>query len=852
MVYPNRNYVNMSVSKAPPGGSRVPHGGTGSSAYAGVLALVFLVGITGTHAQNLYFPSDTEFCSGWVGYGICKGAGAQDASSMCDSSICMFYAGSPSRCDISNTQAWDTAKGGSSAGWLEELDMLCGGNIDSSTENPVCEASDRCMEVHNGTSYECKPFPSKSKETLVAWNAPDAIIAFDQALRHEYYCPSVSISQDSDRDFCASLPGCEVYDSSGNDICQFVSEYGAYDIVTTCGSAGFSFDAADKNAIAVATFKDSWVSLEMFVNGKFPNYASSGSSVRWPTGEEYCAAWEVDTVCKQGYPTPDNATSCDADAKCAFQVSANECLGSNTTGAGPVLSYEDAWSYNEILHNTGLADEYKLAELLLNCSTYNNDTDTAACDADPSCAMNWKKLRLAERSCEISHEIIARYAIDEDGAPFPYAKRAELDAYHDQVCFFMPDETACNADSLCAWDSIWVPGGCGPSPDSYTVTAMNACVYYDQTGNFWESTKTLSAFADLLAGGFDGSFERSNVERIKYPGDVGCQLQCENWGYDQAACDAKPYYCQWNSDVSRCVSAVGEEACPEGKPTERWLPFAYSAVAAEQDRFNDAFRESENKIIRVDWRGLDFAYVRMLLRDVETFNIHERLFIDWFAWHVIYEQTDRLIQLNVDFEIYSTYEDALARSKNTRWTYCVDSPINDDLNPFPGGCAPESDSDTVAYFQGKLLSVAATEHAVYLESPSPLPFGDRFSPPLDSNQALFTGLNEIASVGDLDLGGATEFTIRFRSDLSSLTTISPRIGFAAIVLMHGVMHLTASDNGSAFVWHLQIPDCGVDYTLSAGITGPEETVVTYDGSHVQMYRNGAPVSGTETGAGSGT
>ena len=837
MAYPNQNYVNMGVSQARPGGSRVPHGGTRSSAYAGVLALVFLVGITGTHAQNPSFPSDTEFCSGWVGYGICKGAGAQDFSSMCDSSgvssICMFDAGPPSRCDISNTpalMAWDTAKGGSSAGWLEELDMLCGGNIDSSTGNSVCDASDGCMEVHNGISYECKPFPSKSKETLVAWNAPDAIIAFDQALRHEYYCPSVSISQDSDRDFCASLPGCEVYDSSGNDICQFVSEYGAYDIVTTCGSAGFSFDAADKNAIAVATFKDSWVSLEMFVNGKLPNYASSGSSVRWPTGEEYCAAWEVDTVCKQGYPTPDNATSCDADAKCAFQVGANECLGSNTTGAGAVLSYEDAWSYNEILHNTGLADEYKLAELLLNCSTYNSGTDTA-CDADPSCATNWKKKLFAGMmSCEISHEIIARNAIDEDGAPFPYAKRAELDAYHDQVCFFMHDETACNADSLCAWDSIWVPGGCGPSPDSYTVTAMNACVYYDQTGNFWESTKTLSAFADLLAGGFDGSFERSNVERIKYPGDVGCQLQCENWGYDQAACDAKPYYCQWNSDVSRCVSAVGEEACPEGKPTERWLPFSYFAY-----RFNDAFRESENKIIRVDWRGLDFAYVRVL-SDAQTFDIRQRLFIDWSnVYHL----------LNVDFEIYSTYEDALARLKSKRWEYCG---TGSNPDGFPGACAPSSDVD--AYYAVKKLSDAATEHAVYLESPSPLPFGDRFSPPLDSNQAVFNENNEIASVGDLDLGGATEFTIRFRSDITDSAS-STSYNWVGIVTMPGVLKLTATLVGNAaLVWHLEIDGgCELNYTSTDVISGPEETVVTYNGSHVQMYQNGVLGSGYHYGAG---
>ena len=805
----------MGVSRTRLGG-RVSRGTVRGSASFGTLALLFLVGATGTRAQTPSFPTDATFCAAWVNYATCNGDGANADATMCDATKCSSNGMTQQdhACGFLNTNTYETDWDGVTQGWFDDVEIMC-------DSNAGCDGNDGCMTVHNGTDNECKPMPYKSEHWLVGNNASDAVIAYDQSVRHKYYCKTVNDMTD-----CATRPGCEV--NVNNNQCQYVSEYGTYDVVISCGVS--SIADGDKDLLAIAAFQTDWDDLSSNVTGRFPNYAvgdgsgsSSGSYPTWPTPTEYCAAWEVDAHCGQsGYDQP----SCDADSRCGYRN--DKCRSSNATGAGDFASYAEVWSYNEIVESESFKNEYGLSAQFYNCQAHNSNE--TVCNADSRCGYNYKLALYGTYSCGISHEVIAQLAIDHDGAPWPYAKLVELEAYGDQVCFNnnnVNNETACVADARCGWQEL-NPTGCAASPDAYTVAAVNACVDYDPTGLFWVAMTEMPAFAHL-PGGIDGAFARLNTERVsKYPGQVGCQLDCESARYDIAGCDAKPYYCRWSTDRQRCVSAVGPEACPNATPTARWLPVAYSSAAASAARFNDAFRESANKIIRVDWRGLDFAYVRVV--DFETFDAHQRLFVDWNS---------------TGTEMYGTYHDALARSRDKKWSHCGGGAGGG----FPGDCAPSNDSDDVSYYANKLLSTAASHHAVYLESPKPVPFGTRFSPPLDSNRAVFDGLREMSSVGDLSLGGANAFTIRFRSDLTPLA-VGTRYG--SILSMPGIVDIKTFASNVTVHWEITIGNCGVMFVSHGGAVGPEETVVTYNGSHVSMYRHGSLVSGIYYGNSVGT
>lgn len=805
----------MGVSRTRLGG-RVSRGTVRGSASFGTLALLFLVGATGTRAQTPSFPTDATFCAAWVNYAMCNGDGANADATMCDATKCSSNGMTQQdhACGFLNTNTYETDWDGVTQGWFDDVEILC-------DSNAGCDGNDGCMTVHNGTDNECKPMPYKSEHWLVGNNASDAVIAYDQSVRHKYYCKTVNDMTD-----CATRPGCEV--NVNNNQCQYVSEYGTYDVVISCGVS--SIADGDKDLLAIAAFQTDWDDLSSNVTGRFPNYAvgdgsgsSSGSYPTWPTPTEYCAAWEVDAHCGQsGYDQP----SCDADSRCGYRN--DKCRSSNATGAGDFASYAEVWSYNEIVESESFKNEYGLSAQFYNCQAHNSNE--TVCNADSRCGYNYKLALYGTYSCGISHEVIAQLAIDHDGAPWPYAKLVELEAYGDQVCFNnnnVNNETACVADARCGWQEL-NPTGCAASPDAYTVAAVNACVDYDPTGLFWVAMTEMPAFAHL-PGGIDGAFARLNTERVsKYPGQVGCQLDCESARYDIAGCDAKPYYCRWSTDRQRCVSAVGPEACPNATPTARWLPVAYSSAAASAARFNDAFRESANKIIRVDWRGLDFAYVRVV--DFETFDAHQRLFVDWNS---------------TGTEMYGTYHDALARSRDKKWSHCGGGAGGG----FPGDCAPSNDSDDVSYYANKLLSTTASHHAVYLESPKPVPFGTRFSPPLDSNRAVFDGSREMSSVGDLSLGGANAFTIRFRSDLTP-----PAVGtrYGSILSMPGIVDIKTFASNVTAHWEITIGNCGVMFISHGGAVGPEETVVTYNGSHVSMYRHGSLVSGIYYGNSVGT
>jgi hypothetical protein len=265
-------------------------------------------------------------------------------------------------------------------------------------------------------------------------------------------------------------------------------------------------------------------------------------------------------------------------------------------------------------------------------------------------------------------------------------------------------------------------------------------------------------------------------------------------------------------------------------PTARWLPVSYKS---DENRLAEAFFESENAIVRVDWKGVPLAYLRVT-RDVATFaaDIYHRLFIEWLD-----VGTTTHAALNVDFELYSTYEDALARSKKARWTHCA----NETYAPFPGGCAPDANSAS-EYASLRLSAYSPTDHAVFVESPAPVAFGDAFAPPLDSNQAQFTGSNAISAAGDLSLVGADAFTIRTRADLVGSVN-------ANLLDIPGLLSITTStvattDNNNFILrftglCDLSSPIVAEGTTLQApAFSGSTEIVVTYDGSYVNLYVDG--------------
>ena len=324
------------------------------------------------------------------------------------------------------------------------------------------------------------------------------------------------------------------------------------------------------------------------------------------------------------------------------------------------------------------------------------------------------------------------------------------------------------------------------------------------------------------SGGPSGSSSSSS-----YPGLVGCALACEGSDVDQTRCASKPYYCHWSTERNRCESAVGAEPCPESAPTARWLPVSYKSDAT---RLADAFAESENAIVRVDWKGVPLAYLRVT-RDVATFaaDIKNRLFVE-FEWLNV--DTTTHAELNVDFELYSTYEDALARSKKARWTHCA----YETYAPFPGGCAPDANSAS-EYASLRLSADTPTDHAVFVESPAPVAFGDAFAPPLDSNQAEFTGSNAVSAAGDLSLGGADAFTIRTRADLVG----SDNANLLDIPGLLSITTFTVSGDNTfvlRFTGLCELSDTTFADGTAPVFSGSTEIVVTYDGSYVKLYVDG--------------
>ena len=90
--------------------------------------------------------------------------------------------------------------------------------------------------------------------------------------------------------------------------------------------------------------------------------------------------------------------------------------------------------------------------------------------------------------------------------------------------------------------------------------------------------------------------------------------------------------------------------------------------------FDAAFQASANGIIRVDKDNLDWAYYKRLTNKA-TFQPYFYIFNNWFSFNNA---------INVDFELYNSYADALAGDTGKRWTSCS---YDDPGVGFPRDCA---------------------------------------------------------------------------------------------------------------------------------------------------------------------
>ena len=210
------------------------------------------------------------------------------------------------------------------------------------------------------------------------------------------------------------------------------------------------------------------------------------------------------------------------------------------------------------------------------------------------------------------------------------------------------------------------------------------------------------------------------------------------------------------------------------------------------------------------------------------FEPYYHIFNNWFSKDNI---------LNVDFELYSTYADALARTKSARWTFCsYDVPGEG----FPGGCGPNGPPSVEDVYSGNHLSKNTAEpsgayerkgcdmtepggspcnttivsaekgHTVYLESPRRLAYGRYFVPALDSN-ARGSAEEELAS------RGISASAARRRSRCASRRTreVSNTTPGVLVVNSSSATPLTITGAWDAVQsgelrYRLQISACGVD------------------------------------------
>ena len=278
------------------------------------------------------------------------------------------------------------------------------------------------------------------------------------------------------------------------------------------------------------------------------------------------------------------------------------------------------------------------------------DVHTSACASrstpstcetdDEECA--W---RAADQRCEPSESAAAR-RLAGAGAPRAVIEMFKLEHHRQKVCDVLLNSTSCVDHAECAWDQT--ESACLTSDEYRVARAVNACA--DTAFGFEEAAIAIGPMCR------PSSRRSASRERRDILACWGARWSARVTAWTRRRADDKPH-CEWSRSRQQCRSAVGAAACPEDSPTSAWIPASHMSGDAW---FDETFQESENGIIRVDLNGKEWAYYRRITR-VDVFEPYYHIFNNWFSKDNI---------LNVDFELYSTYADALARTKSARWTFC--------------------------------------------------------------------------------------------------------------------------------------------------------------------------------------
>ena len=114
-----------------------------------------------------------------------------------------------------------------------------------------------------------------------------------------------------------------------------------------------------------------------------------------------------------------------------------------------------------------------------------------------------------------------------------------------------------------------------------------------------------------------------------------------------------------------------------------WEPFAGNGIyedigIGDKTTFDNLFNLSPNKIVRricrTCWPSHKDIYYKRITAVPATFDLYDNLLNNWFSENN---------SLNEDFELYSTYSDAIAGTN--KWTYCN---YDDENVGFPRDCGP--------------------------------------------------------------------------------------------------------------------------------------------------------------------
>mmetsp|Transcript_7566 Transcript_7566/g.11135 ORF Transcript_7566/g.11135 Transcript_7566/m.11135 type:complete len:511 (+) Transcript_7566:55-1587(+) len=140
--------------------------------------------------------------------------------------------------------------------------------------------------------------------------------------------------------------------------------------------------------------------------------------------------------------------------------------------------------------------------------------------------------------------------------------------------------------------------------------------------------------------------------------------------------------------VGTCDAGTNSVFVKKGRPwwyidSQKWTTFAGKGIFAEtpeigEEQFMTLFNASTNKIVRrvcrSCWESHREIYYKRITPVPSTLDLYDTFLNNWFS-------TDNV--LNEDFELYSTYEDAL--SGDNKWTYCN---YDDENVGFPRDCGP--------------------------------------------------------------------------------------------------------------------------------------------------------------------